>query len=110
LYRIAKQDIDLSDKSLRANDLIYWVMSSANRDPRAFPDPDTFDITRSPNPHVSFGGGVHHCLAAALARIEAQEAFRHLAERIPRFLLQSDTFEYVPDLFSRQLVALRVAW
>jgi cytochrome P450 len=85
-------------------------MSSANRDPRAFSDPDAFDITRSPNPHVAFGGGIHHCLGAALARVEGQETFRALAETLPRLHLQEDHVEYVSSLILREVCSMNVTW
>jgi pimeloyl-[acyl-carrier protein] synthase len=85
-------------------------MASANRDPRVFSDPDTFDITRSPNPHTAFGGGFHHCLGAALARVEGQEVFRALAEMLPRLHLQCDEVEYVPSLIQREVCSLHVSW
>ena len=57
------------------------LLDGANRDPEKFPEPDRFDIGRSPNEHLAFGGGVHHCLGAHLARMEAQEAIVALATR-----------------------------
>ncbi|HET9514530.1 MAG TPA: cytochrome P450, partial [Gemmatimonadales bacterium] len=92
------------------HDRIRWVISAANRDPEVFPDPDRFDITRSPNPHVAFGEGVHHCLGVSLARIEGQEVFRALAERLPGLRLESDTLEYQPSVQFRSLKALPVGW
>ena len=57
---------------------------AANRDPRAFDRPDEFDVTRDPNPHVSFGGGgAHFCLGAHLARSEIRTMFTELATRFP---------------------------
>jgi cytochrome P450 len=106
--RICKQDVELGGKAMHINDEVMTVIASANRDPRVFPDPDAFDITRSPNPHVTFGGGTHHCLGAALARLEGQEAFRALAERVERLQLLTDPVEYVPSLLSRSLRSLRV--
>ena len=73
----------MRDKVMRKNDRIRWFISSANRDPDAFPSPDTFDISRHPNQHVAFGSGTHHCLGATLARVEGQEVFKALAERFP---------------------------
>src|ERR1700732_369686 len=84
IQRIAGQDVEMRGKVMRKNDRIRWFISSANRDPDAFPDPLTFDITRHPNQHVAFGSGVHHCLGATLARVEGQEVFKALAERFPR--------------------------
>ena len=60
------------------------MLGAANRDPAAFPDPDVFDITRTGGPTVfSFGGGVHHCLGAPLARMQAAVFFPALLERFP---------------------------
>jgi cytochrome P450 len=58
-------------------------LTSANRDERRFTNPDHFDITRTENPHLSFGHGIHHCLGAALARLELHVTFATLAERLP---------------------------
>jgi len=110
LYRVCTQEIELGGKLIPAGDRVYLLTTSANRDPRIFSDPDRFDITRSPNPHITFGGGIHHCLGAALARVEGQEAFRGLAENVERFQLDVDVVEYVPDILSRQLVSLPVSW
>lgn len=63
------------------------LLGAANRDPAVFPDPDTLDIKRSLNRHVSFGYGVHFCLGAALARLEAPIALRALVERFPEATL-----------------------
>jgi pentalenolactone synthase len=58
-----------------------------------FPEPDRFDITRNPNPHLSFGHGPHHCLGAALARIELQAAFSALTARFPDLGLTTSAAE-----------------
>ncbi|HUQ83193.1 MAG TPA: cytochrome P450 [Gemmatimonadaceae bacterium] len=106
--RIAAADVTLGDRSIRNGDRIRWIMTAANRDPRAFPDPDAFRIDRRPNPHVSFGGGIHFCLGAALARVEGQELFRALAERVSTLQLETTEPEYQPSIQFRSLRELRV--
>jgi cytochrome P450 len=68
---------------LREGDTVFLVILAANRDPAVFADPDRLDIGRDPNPHLGFGWGLHHCLGAALARLEARIALRALFERFP---------------------------
>lgn len=108
--RVGTQDVELGGKSLRAGDEVFVVGASANRDPRVFSDPDTFDITRSPNPHVAFGVGIHYCVGAALARVESQEAFKALAENCRRLHLLGENVEYAPSHTLRMVRALRVSW
>jgi cytochrome P450 len=110
LERIALQDIELRGKTIRTSERVRWFNSAANRDPEKFPDPERFDITRSPNAHLSFGHGIHFCLGAHLARIEGQEVFPALATRFPRFTLETDPLEYVPAIHVRSLKALKVSW
>jgi cytochrome P450 len=108
--RIAAQDVERRGKTIRKGDRMRWIMVAANRDPRAFQDPDRFDIGRKPNPHVSFGAGIHYCLGASLARIEGQEVFRALAERFGTLRLETEELEYAPSIQFRSLTSLPVAW
>ncbi len=108
--RIAAADVERHGKLIRKGDRIRWFMAAANRDPRAFAEPDRFDLSRSPNPHVSFGSGVHYCLGATLARVEGQEVFRALAERFPTMRLTTDRLEYQPSIQFRSLKSLPVSW
>jgi cytochrome P450 len=64
-----------------------------------FRDPDRFDIERTPNAHLAFGGGPHYCLGAHLARVEAQVAIGELVRRFDGLALESDTVEWEPSLF-----------
>jgi len=108
IQRLASQDIEMRGKVMEKNDRIRWFISSANRDPEKFANPNTFDITRQPNPHVAFGNGVHHCLGATLARVEGQEVFKALAERFPGLQMASDRLEYQPSITFRSLKSLPV--
>ncbi len=110
IQRLASQDIEVRGKVMEKNDRIRWFISSANRDPNVFAEPDKFDITRQPNPHVAFGNGVHHCLGATLARVEGQEVFKALAERFPNLQLESEELDYQPSITFRSLKSLPVTW
>jgi cytochrome P450 len=110
IQRIAAQDVELRDKVLRKGDRLRWFISSANRDPEAFDNPTTFDITRHPNPHVAFGSGTHHCLGATLARVEGQEVFKALAERFPGFQVEAEGLDYQPSITFRSLKSLPITW
>jgi pimeloyl-[acyl-carrier protein] synthase len=110
IQRIASQDVEMRDKVLRKGDRLRWFISSANRDPDAFENPTSFDITRNPNPHVAFGSGTHHCLGATLARVEGQEVFKALAERFPGFQVKADELDYQPSITFRSLKSLPITW
>jgi cytochrome P450 len=110
IQRLASQDIEVRGKVMEKNDRIRWFISSANRDPNVFAEPDKFDISRQPNPHVAFGNGVHHCLGATLARVEGQEVFKALAERFPNIQLASEELDYQPSITFRSLKSLPVTW
>ena len=108
--RIAADDVEIAGKTIGKGEPLRWIMAAANRDPAVFADPDSFDIGRQPNPHISFGSGIHYCLGATLARIEGQEVLRGLAERFPRFELATDRIEYQPSLQFRSVKSLPVTW
>jgi cytochrome P450 len=110
IQRLASQDIEVRGKVMEKNDRIRWFISSANRDPNVFADPEKFDITRQPNPHVAFGNGVHHCLGATLARVEGQEVFKALAERFPDLQVATEQLDYQPSITFRSLKSLPVTW
>jgi cytochrome P450 len=81
--RIAIDDIEVGGQTIPAGDSIISLLGAANHDPRVFAQPHELHIDRTDNPHVAFGGGIHHCLGAALARTEAQVALVGLAQRMP---------------------------
>jgi pimeloyl-[acyl-carrier protein] synthase len=76
-------DLEVGGRPLRQGETVIAVLGAANRDPAQFPDPDRLDLSRSPNRHVAFGGGIHFCLGATLARMEAQVALTALLRRFP---------------------------
>jgi cytochrome P450 len=110
IQRIATRDIELGGRTIRAGDRVRVVLSAANRDPGAFPDPERFDITRRPNHHIAFGSGIHYCLGQYLARLEGQEAFTALSQRFPDLRLEPQALAYESSLVFRHLKSLRVAW
>lgn len=111
ITRIASEDVKMrGGKMLGKDERIRWVISSANRDPEKFPEPEKFEINRYPNLHVAFGSGIHHCLGATLARLEGQEAFRALAERFDSLHLATDNIEYQPSITFRSVKSLPVTW
>lgn len=89
--RIAMADIELDGRTIKASDSIILFIGAANQDPNAFTAPRSLDIGRSPNPHLAFGAGIHHCLGAALARTEATAVFAGLARHFPNIELMEAT-------------------
>ncbi len=91
MRRTATRDVEMYGRTIREMDEIIMVYPAANRDPRAFDDPDTFDIRRRPkNPALSFGVGKHFCLGASLARMETRLMVRALLKRLPDMRLAPD--------------------
>jgi cytochrome P450 len=88
--RATRRDVVVHGQMIPAGKLVLPLIGSANRDPRQFPAADRFDITRDPNPHIAFGHGIHACLGAPLARLEARIALTDLLDRITDFRLASD--------------------
>ena len=88
--RVTRCDVDLHGQTIPAGTFVLVMIGAANRDPNQFQDPHRFDITRDPNPHLAFGHGVHFCLGAPLARLEAKTALTHLLARLHSFELATD--------------------
>src|SRR5215510_10340078 len=83
----AQEDDEIGGCPIAAGQHRFVFLSAANRDPDVFPDPDHFDITRTPNPHLSFSAGKHYCLGAPLARLHGEIAISTLLERLPNLRL-----------------------
>jgi hypothetical protein len=91
LERFMAEDTVFLGQQLRRGERAYLMIASANRDERAIPDPDRFDVTRSPNRHLSFGFGTHFCLGASLARLEARVVWEEILARFPEFHVSGPT-------------------
>ncbi|MGW6913835.1 cytochrome P450 [Kitasatospora sp. NPDC054939] len=104
--RTLAADHRIGTTDLRAGDKVVLYFGSANRDETVFPDPDAFDITRSPNPHLGYGGGgPHYCLGAHLARQEMKVLYRELLTRLPE-LRSAGEPELVPSSFDHRVRSL----
>jgi cytochrome P450 len=96
--RIALVDVEIGGRHIEKGQLLLLMIGAANRDPAAFPEPDRLDIGRGVASHIAFGRGIHFCLGAPLARLEAQIVFRTLIERCARVHLAGE------PKFRRQVV------
>ncbi|MCI3274865.1 cytochrome P450 family protein [Streptomyces cylindrosporus] len=89
-FRFAAEPLDLVGTHISAGDAVQVSLAAASRDPLHFPDPDRFDVTRRPQPHLAFGHGLHHCLGAPLARTEATIALSLLIQQHLQMTLATD--------------------
>lgn len=97
--RYLREETEFGGKLLPRDAMVWAMLGAANRDPAAFPDPDRFDVARRGAPNLAFGGGVHYCLGAHLARMEAQCAIGGLVARFEGFELETDELEWGRSLF-----------
>lgn len=88
--------------------VLYFMLGAANRDPAVFAEPDRFDIARSPNPHLAFGAGIHYCLGAPLARLEAEIAVTRLLQRHAELRLADEPPRWRALINLRGLESLRL--
>ncbi|HEX5118079.1 MAG TPA: cytochrome P450 [Pseudonocardiaceae bacterium] len=108
--RWAKEPLEIAGQRIARGDRVLLMQLAANHDPAGFDDPERLDITRSPNRHTTFGQGIHTCLGAPLARLEAEEAFAALARAFRGFTVDETEPRYVPTVVSRSLTALHVTF
>jgi cytochrome P450 len=98
LGRVTTSEAELGGRTIPADELIMVWIAAANRDPRQFTDPGTFDLDRDPNPHVGFGRGIHFCIGAPLARLEGRVALNILLDRYPALRTDPQTPpEFIPS-------------
>jgi cytochrome P450 len=107
--RYALEDLDYGGIRFAKGEEVGLMLGAANRDPARFADPDSFDPARDPNPHVSFGAGIHFCIGAPLARLEMQVALPLLFQRLPKLAL-AEPPRYRDTYHFHGLERLRVAF
>jgi cytochrome P450 len=109
LFRVTTTDVEISGLKIPARTPVCIVNGAANYDTRQFTNPDEFDITRDPNDHMGFGEGIHFCVGAAPARVEARVTIERLLERFPRMRLAPGWQpEYSGNAFGRGLSTLQL--
>ena len=108
--RIAGEDLEIGGKRIEKGQMVLAMIGAANRDPAHFPEPDRLDLGRGDNRHLAFGWGIHFCLGAPLARVEAQITFTSLLRRLPGLRLATDTLEWRDTAVLRGLKALPVSF
>jgi cytochrome P450 len=108
MARWAREPLQLGGRDVGDRDRVLLVQAAANRDPRAFDDPDRLDIARRPNRQLTFGHGIHTCLGGPLARLETAEALQYLSQTFARVELLTDDLRYAPTIVSRSLEELSV--
>jgi cytochrome P450 len=106
LARLVARDVELHGEKLREGDKAVLLVGSANRDERAFPDPDRYDVERNTSRSLSFGQGTHFCLGAALARLEGRVALEELWERFPGWRVEPEGRVRVHSVNVRGFAAL----
>ena len=108
--KIATEDVPWHGRTIRRGDMVIPFMASANRDPQQFPDPDTLDVRRPAERHLAFAWGIHFCLGAWLARLEARVVLDTVFRRLPGVRLVSTEPRWKPMIFLRGLEALPLVW
>jgi cytochrome P450 len=111
-YRASLADTVVGGKEIPTDQMIRVELGAANRDPRAFTDPDTFDASRNPNPHLGFGRGAHYCIGGQLIRVETRILFDLLLDRFPILRVDPDippVYFGSPDFTGVKSVAVRTS-
>jgi cytochrome P450 len=99
LFRQTTQAMEIAGTTIPAKATVMPLLASANRDARKFPDPERFDLTRNTDGHVAFGLGVHFCLGAPLARLEATVALEVLLQQLPSFRATAQPVTWIDSFF-----------
>ncbi len=108
--RRAREDLSIREKQIKAGQGVIFSLGAASRDPAQFAEPDTLNIRRAENRHLAFGHGIHYCLGAPLARLEAEIAFSTLLRRLPHPRLEDGDVEWFSGMVFRGVNALPIAF
>ncbi|UUU25977.1 cytochrome P450 family protein [Streptomyces sp. DSM 40750] len=109
-FRHAAEPLDIGGTAIPAGDSVMIGLAAADRDGSRYPAPDHFDIHRDTRGHLAFGHGIHYCLGAPLARLEARTALRALLERCPDLALDGPPGDWLPGMLIRGVRSLPVRW
>ncbi|GLW47638.1 cytochrome P450 [Streptomyces sp. NBRC 14336] len=109
-FRFAAEPLEIGGAAIAQGDAVMVCLTAANRDAEHCADPDRFDIHRDTRGHVAFGHGIHYCLGAPLARLEARTAIRTLLERAPGLTLDGPPGPWLPGMLMRGMRSLPVRW
>lgn len=111
MTRRTTREVEIGGRAVPPGEIVVTWLSSANRDERVFPDPDRFDFRRKPNPHLSFGHGIHFCLGAPLARLETRIALELMLDRWSEFSAGPGVeFHDARGIFGPKYLPLRLRW
>jgi hypothetical protein len=108
--RIATEEILLHGQTIRPGERVFAMLNAANRDPRQFANPESLDIARKENRHLAFGQGIHFCIGAPLARMEAKLAITAILQRCPNLALRSMPLNWSNSLVLRGVQSLPVSF
>jgi cytochrome P450 len=97
--RVASVDTSIGGEAIKKGDYLHFMIAAANRDPDIFSNPDAFEIARTDQGHLSFGHGIHFCIGAPLARLEAKIALKQLLQRLSTFEILTPQIRY-PEIFA----------
>ena len=111
LTRTTTTDVEIRGHAIGAGEKVMLLLAAANRDPRVYEDADRFDIHRLGRKHLAFGSGIHFCMGANLARLEARVAFEELLCRFPEYSVTTDTLSYfnTPSIRGPKALPVRLA-
>ncbi|MXM63991.1 cytochrome P450 [Streptomyces sp. HUCO-GS316] len=109
-FRYAAEPLEIGGTRVEKGESVMIGLTAADRDAGRYEDPDRFDIQRDTRGHVAFGHGIHYCIGAPLARLEARTAIRTLLERAPGLTLDGPPGDWLPGMLLRGLRSLPVRW